>query len=84
LGLKPGSALARALMIGTACVTSISCAITPIAHTFPLMAMGFYESATGQAITYLSYLKIGLPAGIVLFLLTLLLLYLGFQKAFRA
>ena len=84
LGLKPGSALARALMIGTACVTSISCAMTPIAHTFPLMAMGFYESATGQAITYLSYLKIGLPAGIVLFLLTLLLLYLGFQKAFRA
>lgn len=83
LGLKPGSALAKALMIGTACVTSISCAMTPIAHTFPLMALGFHEAATGEAISYLSYLKIGLPAGITLFLLTCAVLYLGFYKRVR-
>lgn len=84
LNLKPGSPMAKALMLGTACVTSISCAMTPIAHTFPLMALGFHHEATGETISYLSYLKIGLPSGIVLFLLSYLLLYLGFRKGFRA
>lgn len=80
LGLKPGSTLARVLMIGTACVTSISCAMTPIAHTFPLMALGFHEKATGEVISYLSYLKIGLPVGILLFLMCFGILYLGFSR----
>lgn len=80
LGLKPGSTLARVLMIGTACVTSISCAMTPIAHTFPLMALGFHEKATGEVINYLSYLKIGLPVGILLFLMCFGILYLGFSR----
>lgn len=84
LGLKPGSAMARVLMIGTACVTSISCAMTPIAHTFPLMALGFHETATGEAISYLAYLKIGLPSGLVLFAITLGLLYLGFRNKVAA
>ena len=83
LGFKPGSALARVLMVGTACVTSISCAMTPIAHTFPLMALGYYEAATGQAISYLQYLRIGLPAGIMLFVLTCIVLYLGYGKELR-
>ncbi len=80
LGLKPGSTLARVLMIGNACVTSISCAMTPIAHTFPLMALGFHEKATGEVISYLSYLKIGLPVGILLFLMCFGILYLGFSR----
>lgn len=80
MNLGQGSAMGRALMIGTACVTSISCAMTPIAHTFPLMALGFYQEATGQSISYLSYLKIGLPVGLVLFLFTFLLLYLGIRR----
>lgn len=84
LQLKPGSALARVLMIGTACVTSISCAMTPIAHTFPLMALGFHEKATGEVISYLSYLKIGLPSGIALFAATQLLLRAGFGRRLAA
>ena len=83
LGLKPGSALMKALMVGTACVTSVSCAMTPIAHTFPLMALGFYEAATGETISYLSYLRIGLPAGLLLFACTCLLLWLGFGRKIR-
>ncbi len=82
LGLKPGSPMAKALMVGTACMTSISCAMTPIAHTFPLMALGFHQTATGEVISYLSYLKIGLPVGIILFLITIGLLYLGLRKQF--
>ncbi len=84
LNQKPGDALPKALMVGTACVTSISCAMTPIAHTFPLMALGFHEAATGERISYLSYLKIGLPVGLLLFGLTLGLLYLGFNKRIKA
>ena len=84
LGLRSGSALARVLMIGTACVTSISCAMTPIAHTFPLMAIGFHEAATGETISYLSYLKIGLPSGILLFLIVCGILYAGFRKRIEA
>lgn len=83
LGLKPGSALMRALMVGTACVTSVSCAMTPIAHTFPLMALGFYEAATHETISYLSYLRIGLPAGVLLFAFTCLILYLGYGRRIR-
>ena len=45
--LEKGNNYAKMLMIGTAIITSISCAMTPIAHTFPLMAIGFYESASG-------------------------------------
>lgn len=84
LQVRPGHPLARALMIGIACVTSISCAMTPIAHTFPLLALGFYQEGTGEAISYLSYLKIGLPVGLVLFILVLLLLFLAFRKQVQA
>lgn len=80
LRLRPGSAMGSVLMIGTACVTSISCAMTPIAHTFPMMAIGFYQEATGDTISYLSYLKIGLPVGIFSFLIICSLLYIGQGK----
>ncbi len=84
MGLKRGSSLARALMLGIACVTSISCAMTPIAHTFPLMALGFYEAATGETVSYFAYLKIGLPSGIILFLLAFLLLHLLYGRKVKA
>ena len=63
LDIKKGNRYAKLLMVGTAIVTSISCAMTPIAHTFPLMALGFYENETGIAISYFEYLKYGLPIG---------------------
>lgn len=78
--MQPGDNYARMLMIGTAIMTSISCAMTPIAHTFPLMAIGFYESATGEAINWLQYMAIGLPAGIVSAALVFGVLYLSFKN----
>lgn len=78
--MQPGDDYARMLMIGTAIMTSISCAMTPIAHTFPLMAIGFYESATGEAINWLQYMAIGLPAGLMSAVLTFGLLYWGFRN----
>lgn len=78
--LEKGNDYARMLMIGTAIMTSISCAMTPIAHTFPLMAIGFYESATGEAINWIDYMKIGLPAGLLAAAATFGVLWLGFKN----
>lgn len=66
LGLEKGNALAKRMMVGTGFFASISCAATPIAHTFPLMAIGYYEDAVGKTISYISYLRYGLPIGLLL------------------
>ena len=78
--LDKGNDYARMLMIGTAIMTSISCAMTPIAHTFPLMAIGFYESATGEVINWIDYMMIGVPSGLLAAAATFAVLWLGFRK----
>ena len=78
--LKEGNNYAKMMMIGTAIMTSISCAMTPIAHTFPLMAIGFYESATGEAINWIDYMLIGVPAGILAAAGTFSVLYYAFRN----
>jgi sodium-dependent dicarboxylate transporter 2/3/5 len=78
--LEKGNPYAKMLMAGTAIMTSISCAMTPIAHTFPLMAIGYYEAATGNSINWLKYMAIGIPAGIGVALSIFGILYLGFKK----
>ena len=79
-GLSKGDNYAKMLMIGTAIMTSISCAMTPIAHTFPLMAIGFYESATGEAINWIDYMLIGIPAGLCAAAASFSALWLAFKK----
>ena len=79
LGLEKGDRLARNMMVGTGFFASISCAMTPIAHTFPLMAIGYYEDATGETISYISYLKYGLPIGILLALAAYGILCIGIK-----
>lgn len=74
LNLEKGDKVARNMMIGTGFIASISCAATPIAHTFPLMALGYYEASTGTAISYAEYMKYSLPIGIILFVITCLLM----------
>ena len=77
LNREKGDLLMKHLMIGTGFVASISCAATPIAHTFPIMALGFYEEMTGLVIPYGIYLKYSLPIGILLFILTCGILSVG-------
>jgi sodium-dependent dicarboxylate transporter 2/3/5 len=79
-GLDKGNDYARMLMIGTAIMVSISCAMTPIAHTFPLMALGFYESATGVAINWIDYMIVGIPSGLLAAGATFGALWLGFKN----
>lgn len=66
LGWEKGNPIARRMMVGTGFFASISCAMTPIAHTFPIMVLGFYENTVGTAISYGEYLKYSLPIGIIL------------------
>ena len=81
-GLEKGDKLARNMMVGTGFFASISCAMTPIAHTFPLMAIGYYEASTGETISYISYLKYGLPIGLILALAAYGLLSIGIENKY--
>lgn len=66
MGWEKGDPISRRMMVGTGFFASISCAMTPIAHTFPIMALGFYENTVGTAISYGEYLKYSLPIGLIL------------------
>lgn len=72
LGLKKGDKIAAMLMIGLAFCVSVSSGMTPIAHVFSIMAMGFYNTATGLTISYADYMAMGIPVGILSVIVLLL------------
>lgn len=80
MDLEKGDELARRMMIGTGFFASISCAMTPIAHTFPIMALGYYETATGNAISYGEYMKYSIPIGIILSICAFIILIIGLKN----
>jgi sodium-dependent dicarboxylate transporter 2/3/5 len=82
LKLNPGDKMARNLMVGTGFFASISCAMTPIAHTFPLMALGYYEAATGVAISYAAFMAYSVPICLLIAVVAYLLLIIGIDKKF--
>lgn len=82
LKLSPGDKMARNLMIGTGFFASISCAMTPIAHTFPLMALGYYEATTGVAISYFTFMTYSVPICLLIALAAYLILIAGINKEF--
>ncbi|MEG1781645.1 MAG: anion permease, partial [Oscillospiraceae bacterium] len=65
LGLEKGDRTANMMMLGMVFVSGIAAGMTPVAHVFPLMAMGYYTTATGQAISYASYMAVGVPVAII-------------------
>ncbi len=64
LGLKKGDKAAALLMMGLVFICGISSGMTPIAHVFPLIAMGIYEKVAGITIDYGSYMLMAIPVGI--------------------
>lgn len=79
LKLKKGDRFAAMLMIGMMLTIALSSGMTPIAHVFSNMAMGFYETATGQVISYADYMVFGITAGMITFALMMLV----FRYIFR-
>ena len=52
-------------MISLAFCVSVAAGMTPIAHVFSIMAMGFYATATGLTIGYAEYMAFAVPVGII-------------------
>lgn len=73
LGLKKGDKIGNMLMIGLTFAVSVSAGMTPIAHVFSIMAMGFYTTATGLTIGYAQYMAFAIPVGIICIVLLLLM-----------
>ena len=65
LKLKKGDKVANMIMMGLAFCVSVSAGMTPIAHVFSIMAMGFYNTATGLNIGYGQYMAFAVPVGII-------------------
>jgi sodium-dependent dicarboxylate transporter 2/3/5 len=73
LKLEKGDKLASTLSLGQMFSCAFSCGMTPIAHIFPVMALGYYQQATGKTISYTSYMAFGIPVGIISFIIMMLL-----------
>lgn len=73
LGIKKGDKIGSMLMIGLTFAVSVSAGMTPIAHVFSIMAMGFYTTATGMSISYADYMAFAIPVGIVCIIFLLLI-----------
>lgn len=72
LKLEKGDKFARLLMIGLVTCTSLSSGMTPIAHVFPVLAIGVFESLTGLSISYAHYMAFAIPSGLLIFISLLL------------
>jgi len=73
LGLKKGDRYASMLIMGLIFSTSMSSGMTPIAHVFPVLAIGVYETLSGGTISYASYMGFAIPAGLLMFVLMMLM-----------
>lgn len=76
LGYQKGDHFPKAVVMGVLAASSISTATTPIAHTFPILAMSLYSKDTGSTIDFLSYTVAGVASGIVMYLAVILILKL--------
>lgn len=73
LQLRNEDSLSNSLVLGQLICAEVSCGMTPIAHVFPIMALGFYSSATGKTIAYGDYMLFAVPVGIICFVALMLL-----------
>lgn len=73
--IEKGEKIGKALMIGLGFTVSISSAMTPIAHVFPVLAM----TAAKIEISTFSYMLFGIPVGLVLFALMFVMLFIIYR-----
>lgn len=73
LQLKNKDSLTNSLVLGQLICAEMSCGMTPIAHVFPIMALGFYSSATGRTIAYGDYMLFAVPVGVICFIALMLI-----------
>ena len=72
LEVKKGGKTGNLMMMGTAFCISLSSGMTAIGHVWPTMAIGYYTAATGKDVNQFQYMAMGIPAGILLIILLIL------------
>ena len=72
LGVKKGGKAGNMIMMGTAFCISLSSGMTAIGHVWPTMAIGYYIAATGNDVNQFQYMAMGIPTGILLIILLIL------------
>lgn len=73
LKLRNEDSLTNSLILGQLICSEMSCGMTPIAHVFPIMALGFYSAATGRTIAYGDYMLFAVPVGLICFAVLMLI-----------
>lgn len=76
-GIEKGSKLGKALMMGLGFTVSISSAMTPIAHVFPVLAMN--QLPESMSISSGAYMLFAIPAGLIIFLAMFLILFVIYR-----
>ncbi len=72
LGVKKGGKTGNMIMMGTAFCISLSSGMTAIGHVWPTMAIGYYTAATGNDVNQFQFMAMGIPTGILLIILLIL------------
>lgn len=73
LGLDKGSKTANMIMLGSVFTIGMSSGMTPIGHVWPTLAMGYYAAAFDESISSFQYMAMGIPTGIVILILMILM-----------
>lgn len=72
LDIKKGGKAGNMIMMGTAFCISLSSGMTAIGHVWPTMAIGYYTAATGNDVNQFQFMAMGIPTGILLIVLLIL------------
>lgn len=79
LNLQKGESFAELLMIGLVAFTCLAAGMTPIAHVYPVIALGILKSLTNISVGNFAYMEFAVPAGLLIFALDILLWKLFFK-----
>ncbi len=72
IGVKKGEPFYTCLFLGSLWCNVVYSITSPIAHAVPLIIMGLAESQLGLTISYVEWLKVGIPATIVMYFIIML------------
>ena len=76
LGFKKGDRWPKIMVVGVTFSAIIAFAMTPISHPLPILFLGIMSDISGVAANLVLYMLVGIPIGLVIFLL----MFLWFRK----
>lgn len=74
MGYEKKDKFYKCVMLGILWLGAVCDAASPMSHPIPLVCLGVIESTTGVTISYLEWLKLGLPFGIIMFIIQMLMI----------